>query len=915
MAIIVAVTSADTFRGTAASLSVPVPTNVDGDSVWIFWAARSTGATITETGDGGFSTTATAVTGGLWKSGFFHKVNSGSAVSTITISSTSTTYLSAIVFSVRGSAASPVGATASATTAGATTLQSPALTTTAANSLILHGIISESSLAQPETGTHSALAITNTGSGYAIGSSDFVAGSGASIPQVYYNQTTSRAAIAWAIEVKDSGGNLPIRITPNRTVLAYHGSYDRSAITTSAPNSVTGLTAISGVSMATAAITMSSSSPSSSGWLYAGLRMESSSATTEWQGVFESHSVNLSGKILVVPYGNSWGYTNTRFGVYGQIVVLVDSSNNWAAYTLASRADLTLAGSGYLKFIKVGSTTPLDSGGTLDPANIVKIGYFLHRNASGGTGTYYGYIGQLYYENSPAVFIGGSSALPLTNAKIAAYMSNQTQWASIAPLQGGGQYLAYLSAQIGDGTNKTYYKSTGQSYEFPRTAGATWALAANDIGLTLKGTSGCMFDLSASIFSANSVQNFTVDAASSTSATYNFIGASFIGLDWASNASINYSSTSFSNCNLAELGGGTITDSSVYVPQGSTSATMSISGGTLNNVTISATKSDGTSADYHLTLGTSVTVVTLTDVTFSGTAGVKKVRVLKTTGTVTININGTTSLSAGDVSSAGATVSIVSSPVYQSVTISGAVAGSRIQIYDTTSSTELYNGTPTFPYTWTDASPAAADRTIRLRCAYVSGTSAKNFIDPTIGTCGQTSGTAGVSYLVSQTNDTTYNSNAIDGPAIYATSGITFTDATPDRVNCNIAGGSVTYPTIYACFVYWTFTATGIADDFAYIDAPDTANYWLSGMKIRNVSATDLTVTGGYGRDSSTGFSKDIIDTAGSTGNVFLAPDHVTPYQTTGTYAITGDISTVLAAISTLPTESGLTLPQFLALK
>lgn len=225
----------------------------------------------------------------------------------------------------------------------------------------------------------------------------------------------------------------------------------------------------------------------------------------------------------------------------------------------------------------------------------------------------------------------------------------------------------------------------------------------------------------------------------------------------------------------------------------------------------------------------------------------------------------------------GGTITVSTPQIYQSVTISGAVAGSRIQIYDTTSSTELYNGTPTFPYTWTDASPAAADRTIRLRCAYVSGTSAKNFIEATIGTCGQTSGTAGVSYLVSQTNDATYNSNATNGSLV---TGITFTDAATDLINCNLAAGSSVWKDIYAAFVYWISTATGIADDITYIEAPDPANYLLTSMKLKNATSPSvpLVVTGGYGRDATSGLSSDIIDTSG--GMIFLAPDHVTPYAT-----------------------------------
>jgi len=240
------------------------------------------------------------------------------------------------------------------------------------------------------------------------------------------------------------------------------------------------------------------------------------------------------------------------------------------------------------------------------------------------------------------------------------------------------------------------------------------------------------------------------------------------------------------------------------------------------------------------------------------------------------------------------TITFVTPAILQSVTITGVVAGSRVQIYDTTNSVELFNGTSS--YSWTDSVTAAGNRAIRVRIAKVSGTTAYTFIDANIGTCGTTDGTKAVTYLATQELDTTYNSNAVDGPAIYATSGITFTDASPDRVNCNITGGAVTYPTIYACFVYWTFTSTGIANDFTYIDAPDTANYLLSGMKIRNTSATDLVVTGGYGRDATSGLSRDIIDTAGSTGNIFLAPDHVTPYAT-GSGVTPSDVSDIASAV------------------
>lgn len=250
-------------------------------------------------------------------------------------------------------------------------------------------------------------------------------------------------------------------------------------------------------------------------------------------------------------------------------------------------------------------------------------------------------------------------------------------------------------------------------------------------------------------------------------------------------------------------------------------------------------------------------------------------------------------------STAGGTVTVTAPQVYQSVTITGAVAGSRIQIYDTTSSTELYNGTPTFPYTWTDGTPAAATRAIRLRVAKQSTTTAKLFIDANIGTCATSGAGKDVSYLVSQEDDDTYNTNAIDGSGV---TDITIAVSGGDRVKIAKAGGSVTWASIYAYQVYWQFTATGIAQETAFIEAPDTANYLLTDFDVKNTHATvPLTITGGWGRDAVTGLSKDIIDTTGT--NIYMAPDHVIPYST-GSGLTAGQAAELTAAASSSATAA-----------
>lgn len=209
----------------------------------------------------------------------------------------------------------------------------------------------------------------------------------------------------------------------------------------------------------------------------------------------------------------------------------------------------------------------------------------------------------------------------------------------------------------------------------------------------------------------------------------------------------------------------------------------------------------------------------------------------------------------------------------QSVTISGAVAGSRIQIYDLTSSTELYNGTPTFPYTWTDPSVYAADREIRLRVAYVNGTTAKKFIDQTIGTATETD--FALSFLVDQENDQSYIDAAVDGSAV--------TDITIDDglMLIEIDTANETVQNIYAYEMYWLFTSTGIQDLGQSINSQDSANYIMDStvLKLKNISGSKTAITGGFIRDTD-GDPLSLIDDASDT--LHIAPPHVVAYSSGG---------------------------------
>jgi hypothetical protein len=363
------------------------------------------------------------------------------------------------------------------------------------------------------------------------------------------------------------------------------------------------------------------------------------------------------------------------------------------------------------------------------------------------------------------------------------------------------------------------------------------------------------------------------------------------------------------------------------------------SGGELDSCTIDVT---GTDADYHLEVGnggTGAFAITLTDVTFTGTPGTDKVHVTNTSGTTTISINGTTTLVAGDVTSEGATVSIVSSPVYQSVVVSGFTAGSRIQIYDTTNSVELFNGTASSgntvvsgsTATWTDPTAAAGNRAIRVRVSYVSGATADTFQELSGLTCGTTAGTASVTYPITPESDLVYNAIGVDGSTV---TGMSIDDAA-FRFEID-AGTIVTYGTddvlvvdgrrMYSYESYWLFTEAGIRDESRFIKAPDAANLRFVAFKLFNGTSSPVypvMINNAYVVDDATGVIASMIDYSG--GNIFAAPDHVVNNIVTvgGANIITGDISTVLAAIpsaddtadATLSDPRALTVAKFVALK
>jgi hypothetical protein len=204
------------------------------------------------------------------------------------------------------------------------------------------------------------------------------------------------------------------------------------------------------------------------------------------------------------------------------------------------------------------------------------------------------------------------------------------------------------------------------------------------------------------------------------------------------------------------------------------------------------------------------------------------------------------------------------------VTLTGYTVGSRIQIYNLTDSVEVYNGVPVGA-TLTIAEPYLSDKNYRIRCMYQDGLTAKMFVEFT-----ETFTVNGLNRSITQVNDQIYIDNAVDGELV---TGITIDDS---ALLVNVDTGVLTLQQLYAYETYWLQTEEGIRDEQRFINAIDQANYSLVAFKIKNVSSPSepLVISNGYAKDSVTGEAIDVIDTSG--GTIFMAPDRVVPFSTSG---------------------------------
>jgi hypothetical protein len=177
--------------------------------------------------------------------------------------------------------------------------------------------------------------------------------------------------------------------------------------------------------------------------------------------------------------------------------------------------------------------------------------------------------------------------------------------------------------------------------------------------------------------------------------------------------------------------------------------------------------------------------------------------------------------------------------VYTAITVSGFVANSRIQVYNQTTSTELYNAIVSGTSLRIEKNWNLSDELIRIRVAYQNGVTAKLPIE----VIGQFN-SSGLNTFISQVNDAVYILNSIDGSMV--------TEFTADFTNILIEvtdiDGVTTPQRMYAWYVWSLMTSLGIANYFNAATAEDQFTYRINSsivnLKLKNNLTSPLLLSG-----------------------------------------------------------------------
>jgi hypothetical protein len=376
--------------------------------------------------------------------------------------------------------------------------------------------------------------------------------------------------------------------------------------------------------------------------------------------------------------------TNSALGMYHYFE---DALGNWSVYRFLNRFE----GNSYVTLTRhLPDETRVDGSATPpDLTAITKRGAAYSQTESNtGTRIFRFRAECIQPFNAPLTLVGGGPDNPITARTVAKMLQSGAAY-RMAFTQGAGQQLITMPYQLGDGTITTYVDDEAQVLEYPRVGGVLgYKVNTNRQEIKLKASSNDTILLNAGIKGTTTPHNFVVDTSSNTSATYGFAGI-FLGWNFTAKTGIDVEGATFINCGEIDAKGAEFNNCTIRSTASTDAAIAFDANSSMINTIIDVTN---TNAAFHLELGASVTEFTLNNVSFIGTPGTNKINVKATSGTVDITLNNTT-LVAGDITSAGATVNLLAPT--DDLTVTSNQSGTLLQVFTTGTQTVLASTTGT----------------------------------------------------------------------------------------------------------------------------------------------------------------------------------------------------------------------------
>jgi len=796
------------------------------------------------------------------------------------------------MFVVRGADTStPIHASARGDWNAAEEVDSPALTTTNDDCLLFYSFGSDN-VTEMVLDTNVAIPLIynfNVGvcaiTGYR---QQFSAGAVPTVKMTH--EVNGEGGNAWVIAINNaSGGSRDIAVNQTIDVVNYLGSLlSTTAAIATAADSVTGLTAINGITMSSVLAALGDTQVRP-GVPWGNVTGFTCSEDTVFQGAFLGISIDLSDKALGF-YASVSNITSTRVDTEGLISVVVDSSDNWKAVQLASRS--SMVSNQEFDFVLDFGIAPTydESASPVDLTDVVKIGFFIHRRTASNA---IFYIANLVILTECSV-VGGSEARPFVSTDLNRIL-NANRFYLLAQTQGSGQALIKQSLQLGDGTAPTYVQLAANSIEVARPK-SSYLVSDNHANIEIYGSADCVFDLSGCILATTQENKIIINASSNASGSYDFTGAVLKGWSIENNVS-----------------GISINDASILDGKG-----ITLNGGRLARCLITSEQVTTTTCDIEDCAFTSVGSGHAIEITATGTHdffgntftgyGADS----STDAAIYNNSGGLVTLTLGDGdptptirNGAGASTTISAPAAGYTLALPNIIDGSRYQIYNVTADAELDNAVVSGGSGITHTYDEGVDFTIgdigRYRVAYQSGTTAKQTLE---GEFTFTGGTTTNSLPVTQVNQAEYNSYGVDGSGISEFAW----DSGNIQIDIDDADNTTVIQRIAAWYYYFITTATGIDEAFGAIT-------WLALNQVRintsvvsvtldNTKSTPLLLSGGrlFRSDGST-----IIASASNSIQLDYDPVYIaetgTSGLTTAEAAQLAEIANVKAKTDNLPSD------------